>query len=100
MDTDNGDETPQVGTDDPEIEALFQTVEQLHERIAAVRPDLIVRLDFGDRLKRPGHRTGDDVSFRDQFSNGKDFTNSFAKEGDGFINVHTLDLGPQTPVRE
>ena len=72
---------------DAEITALFETVQQLQERIAELRPDLIVKVDFGQRLRT------DAVSFRDHFDKGPKFDNVFDKAGDGFINVHGVDLG-------
>jgi hypothetical protein len=89
---------------DPELEHIFATVLELHERIAKIRPNLIVSLQFGDKLTRP---TSDDdppfppggPSFRD-FANAPNepFVSAFAKAGDGFVNIHGIDLGGRVEV--
>jgi hypothetical protein len=147
---------------DPELEHIFNTVMELHERIAKIRPNLIVSVQFGDKLRMPGidlPDASDDPfadapfsdapfsdapfsdapfsdapfsdapfsdapfsdapfsdapfsnafsdspfprggpSFRD-FQNSPDqpFVNSFAKAGDGFININGIDLGSRIDV--
>jgi hypothetical protein len=92
---------------DPEFEHIFETVSELHDRIAKIRPDLIVSVQFGDKLNRsPGVSSDDDPpfppggpSFRD-FENApeKPFVNAFAKAGDGFINIHGIDLAGRVEV--
>jgi hypothetical protein len=84
---------------DPEYEAIFDSALQLHERLAEIRPDLVVRVEFGDRLKGP-NRPGDEVSFRDHFDNGPKFDNVFDKVGDGFINVHGVDFSKEFLIKQ
>ncbi|MEV6962442.1 hypothetical protein AB0M97_25285 [Streptomyces sp. NPDC051207] len=81
---------------DSDIESVFETIEQLHERVAELRPDLIFNITFGHRLKapeRPGKEpTPDEARFHDYFALSQSFDNVFAKAGDGFIDVHSLPV--------
>lgn len=102
---------------EPHYEFLLDNLMEIHERIAEIRPGMIVSVQFGDRLKRPvGEVAGfndsfddvfndsfhdtfqdfddafNDASFRDYFPNGPHFDNVFDKAGDGWIDVHGIDL--------
>jgi hypothetical protein len=104
--------------DDPEVkpsfehgDAVFSEVMTLHEKLAAVDPELVVALSFGSRKKGPKQLGGlgndklpkkfmDEKkvdpttadTFRNYWSDESTggFANVFDKFGDGFINVHTL----------
>lgn len=91
---------------DSEAAALLQSLEDLHARIAAIRPGLIVQAQFGDRIKPArgrrdyGSQTAADFpnvfedggTFRNHFDQGPQFDNVFDKYGDGWIDIHGIDV--------
>ncbi|MFF3332206.1 hypothetical protein ACFYWX_22020 [Streptomyces sp. NPDC002888] len=96
VDNNPGNDTGQGTPRDPDIESVFETIEQLHERIAELRPDLIFNISFGHRLKAPERNrkepAPDEARFGDYFALSQSFDNVFDKAGDGFINIHSLPV--------
>ncbi|HEX3860497.1 MAG TPA: hypothetical protein VHY35_02260 [Stellaceae bacterium] len=92
-------------------DAVYAAIKDLHEKIAAIDPNLVIALSFGPRdrapqaidskiiaekarttLTSPGAGNLSHVEdFREHFPDGTHFSNVFSKTGDGFINVHGLE---------
>lgn len=88
----------QTREDQERAETLFAAAQELHDKIAAVDPNLVVQMTFGhrrlsglvlgdvDQIKR-----GSAVeSFRNSWADGGHFGNAFSKTGDGFTNISWL----------
>lgn len=120
---DDSERTPTPPEDrDPDVEDLFGTVQELHNRLAEIRPNLLITVGIGRRIDARVEFGGrgfgfndsfDDVftdafhdafhdfsdapfsdapTFRDYFNNGPQFDNVFSKHGDGWIDVHGIDV--------
>jgi hypothetical protein len=76
---------------------LLDSAMELQERIAAIDPNLVVRLTFGPRDKAAAAsgntelaNNAEAASFRNGFGANGHFANSFSKDGDGFTNISWL----------
>jgi hypothetical protein len=78
-----------------EIQELMSQAQELGEKIGKIDPNLVVELSGPKNAPAKVHQGATPfdftVTFNDFTNEPHNFTSAFAKAGDGFVNIHTLE---------